>query len=361
MKILVFPKDENPYQELLYARMRRRGVRVSYIGRLTPSHSLNVLLLPIEMAIRRLFGARAVHLHWVFAFRLPRAKQSKIMLLISQAWFILWLQSCRFLGLRLIWTVHNVLPHDQVFEDDVAMRRALVSTCDLVIVHSRASLSGLEEIGAAPKHAVVIPHGPFIPECDLNSLRQAGGDGSPYRFLFVGQLKAYKGVHDLLDAFEALPKEEKCHLTVAGKCQDPALLARLSNFPERDDISIAVGPEWLPDAVVSNLLSASDIVVLPFKKITTSGSAILAMSYGRPIIIPDAETVRDIPERAAMRYDGTVQGLTTAMATMATMEPTELAAKAEAARVYANRISWDEIAELTRLAILDTLIAQKET
>lgn len=361
MKILVFPKDENPYQELLYAEMRRQGVRVSYIGCLTPSHSLNVLLLPIEMTIRRLLGARAVHLHWVFGFHLPGASRFNIMLLASQAWFVLWLRSCLFLGLRIIWTAHNVLPHDQVFADDVAMRRTLVSTCDLVIAHSRASLSELEEIGAAPKRAVVIPHGPFTPNCELSSLRQVGSDGSPYRFVFVGQLKAYKGVNDLLDAFEALSREEKCHLTIAGKCVDPTLLARLSNFAERDDITIVVGPEWLPDAAVSNLLSASDIVVLPFKKITTSGSAILALSHGRPIIIPDAQTISDIPERAALRYDGTVAGLTSAMAAMAAMEPTELTARAEAARVYATRISWDEIAARTRLAILETLTGQHDT
>ena len=71
MRILVLPReDTNPYQELLYGEMRRQGAQITYLGELTRSHTLNLLLLPLEMAIRRLGGARVVHLHWVYAFGL---------------------------------------------------------------------------------------------------------------------------------------------------------------------------------------------------------------------------------------------------------------------------------------------------
>jgi len=50
MRILVFPRDDlNPYQRLLYDEMGRLGARVTYLGRLTPSHTLNLLLLPAEL------------------------------------------------------------------------------------------------------------------------------------------------------------------------------------------------------------------------------------------------------------------------------------------------------------------------
>ena len=60
MKILVFPRDDNPYQSLLYDEMYRLGVRITYLGQGTPSHSLNILLLPLETAVRRICGARLV-------------------------------------------------------------------------------------------------------------------------------------------------------------------------------------------------------------------------------------------------------------------------------------------------------------
>lgn len=355
MRILVFPKDGNPYQELLYVPVRSRGVKVSYIGRLTPFHGLSILLLPFEMAVKRAFGARAVHLHWVFSFPFAGTDRFKFMLLASQAWFILWLRCCKFLGLRLIWTAHNVLPHDPVFADDVAMRKALIAASDLVIVHSAAALDQLEDMGAKPQRAVIIPHGPFTPRPQATVRRRPGSDGTPYRFLFVGTLKAYKGVDDLLDAFEEVSKDEKVLLTIAGQCEDPDLSARLARFAGRDGLTILAGPERLPDAAMVDLLSASDVVVLPFKKITTSGSAILALSHGRPIIIPETETMSEIPDSAAVRYDRTTAGLSSAMAAVADMGEEQLARMGEAAMAYANSVSWDEIAERTISAIMDTL------
>ena len=41
-------------------------------------------------------------------------------------------------------------------------------------------------------------------------------------------------------------------------------------------------------------MNASDVVVLPFKDILTSGSAILAMSFGKPVITPAIGCTLDI-------------------------------------------------------------------
>ena len=171
MKILVLPREEtNPYQELLYEEMRGRGARITYLAALTPSHTLNVLLLPLELAIRRCGGARVVHLHWVYAFGLPGSTRSVWVRRATAAWFALWLRTLRPLGLRLVWTAHNVLPVTPVFEDDLAARRHLVAACDLVIAHSQATLDQLVTLGIPARRSVVIPHGPFtrprrLPRC----------------------------------------------------------------------------------------------------------------------------------------------------------------------------------------------------
>ena len=160
-RILVFPRDPNPYQGLLYGAMSHLGVQVRYLGELTCSHTVNLLLLPVQLAWQRIAGARVVHLHWVVTFTLPGARRFPVLRRIGQAWFLLWLCACRLLGLRLVWTAHNVLPHDQVFADDVAARRALARASDLVLAHSAATLAGLAELGAVPRRSAVIPHGPL--------------------------------------------------------------------------------------------------------------------------------------------------------------------------------------------------------
>jgi glycosyltransferase involved in cell wall biosynthesis len=355
MKLLVFPRDVNPYQELLYGEMRRLGVKVTYLGQHTPSHGLNVLLLPVETAIRRLFGARLLHMHWVSPFILPGARRLKFMRRMSQVWFMLWLRTSRILGVRLIWTAHNVLPHDPVFSDDVVARRNLVSVSDLVLLHSNVTLASLAEIGALPSKSMVIPHGPFAPVRPAATLRVPGSDGGPCRFLFVGRVKRYKGVSDLLDAFNAMPKGISAQLTIAGQCDEPDLLARLLGFVQRPDISIVVGPERLSEERITDLLDAADVVVLPFRRITTSGSAILALSHGRPLILPDKADVGDLLGAAAIRYDGSVGGLSAALADTAATDKVKIAAMSRAALEYAYRVSWQQIAEQTKSAMTGLL------
>ena len=43
---------------------------------------------------------------------------------------------------------------------------------------------------------------------------------------------------------------------------------------------------FVPDGEVQHYLLAADAVVLPFKEILTSGSAMLALSFGRPVVAP---------------------------------------------------------------------------
>src|ERR1700722_16063448 len=107
MRILVFPRDGNPYQGFLYDEMRLHGVRVTYLGQWTPSHSLNIVLLPLETIIRRIFGARLIHLHWARPFTFPGASRFRTVRRIAEVWFLLWLRTCRMFRMHLVWTVHN--------------------------------------------------------------------------------------------------------------------------------------------------------------------------------------------------------------------------------------------------------------
>lgn len=352
MKILVFPKDVNPYTELLYSEMGKIGVKVTYLAQVTPFHGLSVFLLPLETAVRRLFGNRLIHIHWVAPFCLPGQSRFTFVRRVSQVWFRFWLRTASWLGMRIVWTAHNVLPHEAVFVDDVAARQDLVAATDLVITHSSETLTALSEIGAVPRKVVVIPHGPFD---SVHHESRDLGNHEFFRYLFIGRIKPYKGVEDLLAAFESLPPGSRSHLTIAGQCQDPALLDRLQNFAHRLNVSIFVGPERLPDADVSRLLQETHVVVLPFRAVTTSGSAILAISHSKPVIIPGAASMIDIPDSAAIRYDGSIDGLVKALERVASMSVIELGAMSEAAFKHAHSVSWEEIAARTMAEMGDIL------
>ena len=164
MRVLVLPRDPNPYQRLLYGEMERLGVQVTYIGDLTPSRTLNLLLLPLEVVARRIAGARLIHLHWVFAFTLPvRAAFSRHATGWHRSGSLSGCEFARMLGMHLVWTAHNVLPHGRVFADDVSARRALVRASDLVLAHSQSTLAELAALGAVARRSAVIQPRPDPP------------------------------------------------------------------------------------------------------------------------------------------------------------------------------------------------------
>ena len=355
MRILVLPRDPNPYQELLYGEMRRLGVRITYIGDLTPSRTLNLLLLPLEIAVRRIAGARLIHLHWVFTFALPGARRFPVMRRTAYLWFLIWLRTCRMLGMHLVWTAHNVLPHGPVFADDVSARRALVDACDLVLAHSPSALAELAALGATAHRSAVIQHGPIPPVPASAPLGSPSTGGEPRRFLFFGRVQEYKGVEDLLAAFAAMPGDIAVHLTVAGQCDDTRLRSRLSTLARGAGACVVLRLKRIPDEEVARLLAAADVVVLPFRQVTTSGSAMLALSLGRPLIVPDLPGLAHLPDQAVLRYDGQIPALAAAMARLARADDQTLAAMSAAARAHASRITWREIAERTMAEMLSVL------
>lgn len=356
MKILVFPQDPNPYQRLLYEEVERLGADSIYLGRLTPLHTLNVLLLPLEVLARRVGRARLVHLHWVFGFALPGGQRFRMVRRVAEAWFKVWLWTIRLLGVRLVWTAHNVLPHQPVFADDSAARRTLVAHSDLVIVHSSAALAELARLGAVPAKGVLIKHGPLSPSVPAASLRTPGHDDGPCRLLFFGKVEAYKGIEDLLIAFDLLPADTVASLTVAGACADPALRTRLQELASRCQKRVTLRLTHIPDEAVTPLLAEADAVVLPFRRVTTSGSAMLALAHGRPLIVPNIPALHDLPASAVTRYNGSVLGLAEAMSAITSAKGDDLAAMSVAARTYSEQTTWRDIAVQTMtefIALLD--------
>jgi glycosyltransferase involved in cell wall biosynthesis/O-antigen/teichoic acid export membrane protein len=347
LRIAAFPRDRNPYQELLYGELRERGDAVRYVGELTPSHSLNLLVLPFELAALRLAGYRIFHLHWTFGFSFtapigPRA---------SRRWFTLVLWVIGVLGYRLVWTAHNVLPHEPVFDDDRAARRALVARCALVIAHEPAAIEGLQQIGAVPAGSVIIPHGPF----------ELAGDGEippprgtiPRSLAFVGRVTRYKGVEDLLAAAAGL--ESVVHVTIAGACEDRVLRQELRQTARGLDGMVSLRLGFQTEAELAHILTEADVVVLPFREITTSGSVLLSLAAGRATVVPDLPALQSLPDSVVFRYPPGVAGLRAALREVAEASPGLLRAKGADARAFALTPTWRSIAQATHDAFTDVV------
>ncbi len=138
MKILVIPGRQPLPGTALRPTPAARGARPLRRAADSLAHA-EPAAAPLELTAARLTGTRLVHLHWVFGFVLPGGRRARR---AAQCWFALVIAVIRLLGMRLVWTAHNVLPHEPVFADDRAARRRLVRASDLVIAHSRPRWTG---------------------------------------------------------------------------------------------------------------------------------------------------------------------------------------------------------------------------
>jgi beta-1,4-mannosyltransferase len=347
MKLLALPRDVNPYQEYLYRELGRLGVRVRYVGELTGSQTANLLLLPLELLALRLRGWRILHLHWVFGFSFPWAGRNGRW--PAQLWFGLILLTCRAIGLRIVWTAHNALPHDQVFANDLLGRRWLIRASSLVIAHDARALEQLSGLGLAPRRAEVIAPGPFSPPVSQDRV-PPGSRKPPWTLLFFGNVLPYKGVEDLLTAVADLDRTVRLRVMVAGACPDSALREHLHELAGASDGRVVPRLARVPDSEVAPLLASCDAVVLPYRNVTTSSTVLLALEHGCPVLVPDLPAFRDLAGEGIRRYPPGVDGLRAELIEFASLSPDALARASRAVAAQAPTQSWESAAGATYAA-----------
>jgi len=248
-----------------------------------------------------------------------------------------------------------VLPHSPIFADDLAARRRLVASANLVICHSQSTLVELAGLGITPRKSVVIPHGPYAVTREREHFRVPASTPGPRNFLFFGMVEPYKGVDALISAFAELPPDSNSQLMIVGNCRDPLLKASLNELARGSSRPVKLRLERIADDEVSDLLESADAVVLPYQRSTTSGSALLALSHGRPLIVPNLPGLAGLPDDAVIRYDGTMQGLTKALADLARADSAVFAQMSDAGYAYCASLSWESIARKTFDAMRLTL------
>lgn len=346
MKIFAYPRDWNPYQDLLYGAMGSR-VRVCY-GKNYPY--IGALLFPVLAVLYRLAGCRVVHIHWqALALHLPFLNKQQNQR-VSLKYYRLCYRLLRRLGYKIVWTVHNVLPHEPQTSDDQAVAQLLARLADAKIVHSAYTIQQMQEQGLDTSRTHVIPHGNYdgvypTGQTPEQARQRLGIAPDEQVFLFFGNIRTYKGVPELLDAYKQV-RTKKTRLVIAGKTSESELHQQLADAAA-DDPSILFHDQRIPDADVATYFLAADVLCLPFKSITTSGSIILAATFGKPLIAPQLGAVQDIPNDAGSFYDPTVpQALQQSMQRII-KDPATLHRMAQASAAYAATLAWDGIADKT--------------
>jgi glycosyltransferase involved in cell wall biosynthesis len=113
----------------------------------------------------------------------------------------------------------------------------------------------------------------------------------PLRILYFGNLSPYKGLDTLISALNTLclPQQLQPNVTIVGSLnvhKYPTLLADLQSGR-----NVTVIPKFIDYSTLNSHLNNSDVVILPFKDILTSGSLIYALTSGRPVIVSNISSL----------------------------------------------------------------------
>lgn len=356
MKILAFPRDPNPYQELLYVPMRQQGHTVTYLEGPTASQSLNMFLLPFMLIIRRMQGYRVFHLHWIYLFALPWARAAGAC--IMQLLFSIVIWELKLLGFKTVWTAHNALPHRKQFVNDLAARKLLARHAAAIIVHSAAAKDELIALGLPGNKVTVIPHGNYesvYPNATTRkeARKQLGLRQDDFVIAFVGKIEGYKNLPGLLEAVESLAADNPhLHLVIAGNTTDKMLRKQLMAAKKRIPYQLHLQIGFVRDETMQVYFNAADVTATPFSSITTSGSALLSLSFGTPIIAPRIGSLKDMPLGVGFFYSPEHKnGLRQAI--VRAMQAPSMETKRQAAKAYSATLPWESIAEQTSNTLED--------
>jgi glycosyltransferase involved in cell wall biosynthesis len=192
---------------------------------------------------------------------------------------------------RRVLLCHNLEDHESG-----AFKRFLTlgafSAADAFLVHSEKDRAEIER--RFPRQAVAaLPLPALDPGADRETARKRLEVEGPLA-LFLGLVRRYKGVETLLEAAPSIVRETGARIAVVGEVfPDAAELSRLRRSSAVAE-SILWKDEYVSEEEMGMWLAASDVVVLPYRKI--SGSAIAARAIGarRPIVAAAVGGLEDV-------------------------------------------------------------------
>lgn len=215
-------------------------------------------------------------------------------------------------GTKIIWTAFNLKGHEQkyaginnyVYSETVRLCHGIITIASIgknMIINSFPL--------AKQKPIITIPHGNYIgvyPDSITRSeaRKQLKIKKGEIVLLYFGLQRKYKDMYLVFKAFmEARKVNNNIRLLLAGQ---PFTYRRKLFFIYVNLFyrNITVIPTYIPDNEIQIYFKAADIAVFAFKNIFTSGSIILAESFGLPIIAPKIGCLPDqVPKSVGFLYN----------------------------------------------------------
>lgn len=206
----------------------------------------------------------------------------------------------KVLNRSIVITVHDI----ESFAgrtNNTYIEKLILNIATKLVVHNRVSYQELvTKHPSVASKTDIISAGNFISRISSYSKSEALTELKLEKdvkyLLFFGQIKKVKGLDLLLRSFsELLKRNDNVKLIIAGRPYK-------STFKEYDELietlrisnNIKQLIHYIDDRTMQLLLSASEAVVLPYKKIYQSGVAFMAMSAAKCVVASNLDGLNDV-------------------------------------------------------------------
>lgn len=345
MTVLAWPafnnKTGNPYTGLLYEAVQNLGVSVEDFS-----------------GGRALEGGHDLwHLHWPDDFLSYASPWTALAYVAAE---LLLMAQARARGVRIVWTIHDLGPHEsphpwleRLFWP---LFLPMIDGYITLSEHARdAARRRFPSLCAVPGR--VVPHGHYRPAYPVPPPKTQARDewGLPADApvpVYVGRIRPYKNVERLVAAFHRL-ESEAARLVVAGNPSSNMLADRVRTVAAADP-RVQLALRFLPEEEMASVVSAADLVVLPYDDILHSGTALLALSFNRPVLVPAEGAMGELQDQVGSEWVYTFDG----PLRPETLSEALHAAKSDqrAARAPLEDLSWPPLAEET-VALYEEVLA----
>src|SRR6266446_4959966 len=212
----------------------------------------------------------------------------------------------KILRFTIVYTAHNLLPHDSNLHDNLNIFRKIYCISDKIIVHSESNKREIVDIFKIDsKKVYVVPHGSFdLFYTDKNmtkdtARKKIGIPNGKKVILFFGSIRKYKGLEYLVYAFQEIKEDlDNAILLIVGSIyngdtEEFKFYSNLIDQISHNDAIMCVN-KYVPFEKINCYFLASDVVVLPYIKTYTSGVLLAAYAAGRPVIVTDTGALNKV-------------------------------------------------------------------
>ncbi len=222
-------------------------------------------------------------------------------------WFVRFFQRR---GTKIVLTVHDLLPHD-TGDRYKRIFLGLYSRVDAIICHSDHVAAKLQNDFHVPLSKIdIIPHGPFFYDLPAPTspaiLQSFGITSNQLVYLFQGIIFPYKGVDLLLNAWQLVEQGTSGACLIIAGTGSPELLNQLRAQVQQLGLQrVHLHFRFISTEELVALYRAADVVVYPYRAVTTSGALATGLALDKAMVASDLLVFQELltHEESALLID----------------------------------------------------------